>query len=111
MSAVSDRVAEEPVHFTVVETLVLGVDDALEEEIGFLQLVEEEDIVLGESEVAQVIENNQQRPEDFWSVRPLVLTWSEKWVSIMAAFSAFDARTLIPVVLRALRMALSEAVP
>ena len=30
--------------------------------------------------------NSQQRPEDFWSVWPLVFTLSEKWVSIIAAF-------------------------
>ena len=31
--------------------------------------------------------NSQQRPDDFWSVLPFVVTMSEKCVSIMAAFS------------------------
>ena len=42
---------------------------------------------------------------------PRVLTWSEKWVSIIAARSALAASVAIGVVLRALRMALSAAVP
>ena len=42
---------------------------------------------------------------------PRVFTLSEKCVSIMARLSAFSARTVIDVVLRALRSALSAAVP
>ena len=54
--------------------------------------------------------NSQQRPEESWLVRPLVFTTSEKRVSI-GMLSAFRARVLMAVVLRALRRALSAAVP
>ena len=56
-------------------------------------------------------EKSQQRPEDFWSVMPRVFTSSEKCVSIIAMLSAFSARTVMEVVLRALRRALSAGVP
>ena len=46
---------EEPVHFPVVERQVLRVDDRLEEEVGFLQLVIEEEIVLRKGESVQIV--------------------------------------------------------
>ena len=54
--------------------------------------------------------NSQQRPEESWFVRPLVFTMSEKRVS-MGMLSAFRASVLMGVVFRALRSALSVAVP
>ena len=55
--------------------------------------------------------NSQQRPDDFWSVLPFVVTMSEKCVSIMAAFSLLAARTDMEVVFRAFLIALSDGVP
>ena len=54
LSAVTDGVREEPVHFPVVVREILRVDDALQEQVRLLQLVVEEDIVLREDHRAHV---------------------------------------------------------
>ena len=55
LSAVTDGVGEEPVHFPVVVRKVLRVDDALQEQVGLLQLVPEEVVVLGKDDRAHVV--------------------------------------------------------
>ena len=54
LAAVPDRVGEEPVDGAVVVRKVLGVDDALQEQVRLLQLVIEEHIVLGQDNRAHV---------------------------------------------------------
>ena len=55
LSAVSDRILEQPFHHLVVNRLFPRVDDSLEEKVGLLKLVPEEVIVLREFEFRQVI--------------------------------------------------------
>ena len=55
LAAVPDRMGEEPVHGAVVIGKVLRVDDALQEQVRLLQLVVEEDVVLGQDDRAHVV--------------------------------------------------------
>ena len=63
LSAVAQRIAEQPVNLTVIVRERPRVDDALKKEVGFLNLVVEEDIVLRELELRQVIFLNHPRPQ------------------------------------------------
>ena len=63
LPAVAQRIAEQPVNLTVIVRKRPRVDDALKKEVGFLNLVVEEDIVLRELELRQVIFLNHPRPQ------------------------------------------------
>ena len=67
LASVTDRVAEKPVYLTVFEPFVAGVYHSLEEKVGLLQLVVEEQIVLRESETAKVVLFYHLCPEDVQS--------------------------------------------
>ena len=54
---------------------------------------------------------SQQRPDESWLVIPLVLTRSEKWVSIIASDSELTANAAIEFDERALRIAFCSAEP
>ena len=51
LATVADGVLEEPFHLFAVHGLLVGVDNGLEEEVGFLELVVEEEVGLRELEV------------------------------------------------------------
>ena len=55
LAAVVDCVTEKPLHLAVIHGQVTGVDDTLQEKVGLLQLVIEEDVVLGELERTEII--------------------------------------------------------
>ena len=55
LAAVSYRVTEKPLHLAVIHRKITGIDDTLEKKIGFLKLVIEEDVVLGELKGSEVV--------------------------------------------------------
>ena len=55
LAAVPDRVGEQPVDLAVIVRKVLRVDDALQEQVRLLQLVVEEDVVLGKDHRTHVV--------------------------------------------------------
>ena len=64
LPAVAEGVLEEPLHHLVVHRLLARVDDALQEEVRFLQLVPEEGVVLGELELTHVVLRDRLGPQD-----------------------------------------------
>ena len=63
LAAVPYRVTEEPLYLAVVHRQVTGIDDALEEKVGLLELVVEEDVVLGELEGTEAVFLNHGGPQ------------------------------------------------
>ena len=54
LSAVAQRIFEKPLHHAVIHRLCARVDDALQEQVGFFQLVVEKAVVGRETEFAQL---------------------------------------------------------
>ena len=69
MSAVSDRILEQPFHHFVVDRLFPCINDSLQEKVCFFKLVPEEVVVLREFEFRQVILGDDLRTNNIQSCK------------------------------------------